>query len=211
MKKIAHDPNKAKANFVEHVQSYKFKKGSNKGKGTKLGPKGGVSKKQKFQGKCFNCGKQGNISSDCRLLKRNKLKEANVIDDISKDVSDINLIVVISEVNLVGSNPKEQWIDTSATRHVCSNKKMFSSFEPIETREKVFMGNSATSKIKGQEKVVLKMTSRKELTLTNVLYVPEIRKNLVSGSLLNNHGFQMVFSLKNLYYPKVECMSGKVT
>ena len=37
------------------------------------------------------------------------------------------------------------------------------------------------------------MTSEKELTLTNVLYVPKIRKNLVFGSLLNNHGFRLVF------------------
>ena len=92
----------------------------------------------------------------------------------------------------MGSNPKEWWIDTSATCHVCSRKK-FSTFEPIETREKVFMGNSATSEINGQGKVVLKMTPRKELTLTNVLYVLEIRKNMVSSSLLNSHGFQMVF------------------
>ena len=38
-KKVAHNPNEAKANFVEHGQSSKFKKGNNKGKGTKLGPK----------------------------------------------------------------------------------------------------------------------------------------------------------------------------
>ena len=55
------------------------------------------------------------------------------------------------------------------------------------------MGNSATSKIEGQGKVVLKIMSRKQLTLTNVSYVPRIRKNLVSGSLLNNHGFWMAF------------------
>ena len=82
-------------------------------------------------------------------------------DNISKDVSDIDLTVVISKVNLVGSNPNERWIDTGASRHVCFDKKMLSTFEPIETREKVFMGNSATSDIKGQGKVVLKMTSGK--------------------------------------------------
>ena len=63
----------------------------------------------------------------------------------------------------------------------------FSTSELIETREKVFMGNSSTSEIKHQGKVVLKMMFEKELTLTNVLYVPEIRKNLVSSSLLNSH------------------------
>ena len=121
---------------------------------------------------------------DCRLLNRNKSKKSNVVDGITKDMSDIDLTTVTYEVNLVGSNPKEWWIDTGATYHVCTDKKMFSTFEPTENREKVYMGNSTTSEIKRQGKVVLKMTSGNELTLTNVLYVPEIRKNLVSGSLL---------------------------
>ena len=191
-KKGAHNLSEAKANFVEHGQYYKFKKANNKGKGNKLGPKGGISK-QKFQGKCFNCGKQGYKSSDCRLPKRNKHKEANVVDGITKDVFDIDLTTVISEVNLVGSNPNEWWINTSATRHVFSDKNIFSTFEPIEIGKKVYMRNSTTSEIKGQGKVVLKMTYGKEVALTNVLYVPEIRKNLVFGSLLNSHGFRMVF------------------
>ena len=55
------------------------------------------------------------------------------------------------------------------------------------------MGNSATFKIKGQGKVILKMTFGKELNLNNVLYGHKIHKNLVFGSLLNNHGFQLVF------------------
>ena len=60
------------------------------------------------------------------------------------------------------------------------------------------MGNSATSKIKGQGKVVLKMKYGKDLTLNNVLYVPEIQKNLVYGLLLNNHGFRLVFKSKQV-------------
>ena len=116
-----------------------------------------------------------------------------MVDGNTKDVFDIDLTTVISEVNLVGSNPKEWWIDIGATRHVCYDKKMFSTFEPIETGEKVFMGNFATSDIKGHCKVVLKMTSGKELTLKNVLYVPEIHKNLVYSSLLHSHGFRLVF------------------
>ncbi|XP_075475729.1 uncharacterized protein LOC142510485 [Primulina tabacum] len=71
-----------------------------------------------------------------------------------------------SEFNLVGSNSREWWIDTGATRHVCSNNEMFATLEESENGEKLFMGNSATSEIKGQGKVVLKMTSGKELTLT---------------------------------------------
>ena len=72
-----------------------------------MGHKGGISKKQKFLRKCFNCGKQGHKSIDCSLSKRNKPKEANVISNITKDVSDIDLTTMIFKVNLVGSNPKE--------------------------------------------------------------------------------------------------------
>ena len=72
---------------------------------------------------------------------------------------------------------------------MCFDKKIFSTFELIKNEEKVFIWNFATTEIKSQRKVVLKMTSREELTLTNVLYVPEIHKSLVFSSLLNNHGF----------------------
>ena len=47
-KKGAHNPSEVKANFVEHGQGSKFKKANDKGKGTKLGPIEGISKKQKF-------------------------------------------------------------------------------------------------------------------------------------------------------------------
>lgn len=76
-------------------------------------------------------------------------------------MSELNLAAIISEVNMVGSNPKEWWINTGATRHVCSDKEMFDTFEAVENGEKSFMENSATSEIKSQGKVVLKMTSEK--------------------------------------------------
>ena len=75
---------------------------------------------------------------------------------------------------------------------------MFTSFEPVTNGNKLFMGNSTTSDIEGQGKVVLKMTSGKEFTLNNILYVLEIHKNLVSSSLLNKHGFRMVFEANKM-------------
>ena len=60
------------------------------------------------------------------------------MENITQVVSDINLSAVIFEVNLVGSNPREWWIDTGATRHVCYDKIMFSSFEPAGNEEKKY-------------------------------------------------------------------------
>ena len=47
------------------------------------------------------------------------------------------------------------------------------------------------------------------MTLTNVLYVPEIRKNLVSGSLLNSHGFRLVFESDKFVLSKSGMYVGK--
>ncbi|KAL2474842.1 Integrase catalytic domain-containing protein [Abeliophyllum distichum] len=85
---------------------------------------------------------------------------------------------------------------------------MFSGFDEAE-REKLHMENSATSEIKGHGKVVLKMTSGKELTLNNVLYVLEISKNLVSDSLLSKHGFRMVFESDKVILSKSGMFVGK--
>ncbi|XP_075481108.1 uncharacterized protein LOC142521814 [Primulina tabacum] len=88
---------------------------------------------------------------------------------------------VILEANLV-ENPNEWWVDTGATRHICSNKGMFSTYTPSVGRI-LYMGNSTTSEVVGTGNVVLKMTSGLEVTLVDALHVPDIRKNLVSGSL----------------------------
>ena len=84
----------AKENVVQNDQ----KKKSKTDKGTKLQPRGGISKKPKFQpkfqGKCYNCNKMGHRSSKYRLPK--KTQEANVVDDITQDMSEINLSAMVS-------------------------------------------------------------------------------------------------------------------
>ena len=86
---------------------------------------------------------------------------------------------------------------------------MFSSYHSIDNGEQLSMGNSSSSKVEGQGKVVLKMTSGKELTLNDVLHVPEIRKNLVSGSLLSKKGFKLVFVSDNFILTKNGMYVGK--
>ncbi|KAD5317897.1 hypothetical protein E3N88_17843 [Mikania micrantha] len=68
-----------------------------------------------------------------------------------------------------------------ATSHVCKDLRWFKDFQPIEDGSVIKMGNVATEPIKGLGKVKLAFTSGKCLCLDNVLYVPGIRKNLLSG------------------------------
>ncbi|XP_072976984.1 uncharacterized protein [Typha angustifolia] len=185
----------SKANVVESTKDKKRKH-------TSEGSKNGNTKK--FKGKCYVCDKQGHRAQDYRLRKKKenskkensekKKPQANIteVEHLRSDVDDMHISAIILEVNLIGGNPKEWWVDIRATRHICANWWMFSSYQ-IATDEKLYMGNSATSKVEGIGKVTLKLTSGKELTLNDVMHVPDIRKNLVSGSLLSKKGFKLVF------------------
>ena len=54
------------------------------------------------------------------------------------------------------------------------------------------MGNSSIAAIKGKGKILLKFTSRKMLSLSNVLFVPSLRRNLVSSTLLDVASLKVV-------------------
>ncbi|GJY38596.1 hypothetical protein Tco_0424960 [Tanacetum coccineum] len=169
-------------NYLKHKRKESVEDLIAKGKGKKKNDKKGK-------------GKAEYLAPKAEIMpKRVNPRQANMVNDnmyMITMVSDV--IAIISKVNLVGSNNSGWWVDTRATRHVCANKSMFHSFRAVDDGEKLYMGNSATTDIKGEGDVILKMTSEKELKLTNVLYVPEIRKNLVSGWLLNKFGFRLVF------------------
>ncbi|KAL8098039.1 hypothetical protein AgCh_030973 [Apium graveolens] len=68
-----------KANMVEHVESFKPKKSTS----------------------------VGHTSSDCKKPKKaNKKKKANMVDHVFKEMGDIDNCTKVSEVNLVGFNPR---------------------------------------------------------------------------------------------------------
>ncbi|CAL9222954.1 unnamed protein product, partial [Arabidopsis halleri] len=110
--------------------------------------------------------------------------------------------VMVKEVNAVEENPKEWWYDTGATTHICLDKDMFCSYQKCKSEERLFMGNTDLSKIEGCGKVVLKMTLEYEITLENVKYVPDMRKNLISGTLMSKAGFSIFFESDKLMLKK---------
>ncbi|PHT96941.1 hypothetical protein BC332_34135 [Capsicum chinense] len=180
--------------------------GQNKSKKRKKVDHGSNQPKKNFKEKCFNCGKISHKSTDCRASKKGKKKgQANMIES-NKEYDD--LCAMFMECNLVG-NPHELWMDSGATRHICTNKELFSSFAPAQAEEMLYMANSVTAKVEGTGKIFLKMTSGKVLTLNNVLYVLELRRNLISVSVLDQNGFKCVTVSEKIVVSKGEMYEGK--
>lgn len=78
---------------------------------------------------------------------------------------------------------------------------MFLIYETVED-ELLYMNNSAISKFEGWEKVILKMILGKELSLTDVLNVPDVQKNLVFKFVLSKKGSILVFEFNKFVLTK---------
>ncbi|CAM8881869.1 unnamed protein product [Rhodiola kirilowii] len=191
------------------VHMVEDKKSLRKFKGKKRAIEHAGSKfNKKPKGSCWICGKPGHYKNDCRMVKNEKGKAKVNVEDKGKDksptklqgqfsISDNNSSVkyvsLIAEAFYVQDDEVAWWIDSGANKHVCKDRRSFKTYETVKEGAVLNMGNESTAPILGQGTVELEFSSGKTFELLNVLYVPVIRKNLVSGSLLNKFGFKQVY------------------
>lgn len=72
---------------------------------------------------------------------------------------------------------------------MCKDNNLFKQFEPIEDGSIIYVGKA---QVKRKGTIELEFISKKTLTFNGVYYVPEVRKNLVSGNLFDKFGFNLV-------------------
>ena len=101
------------------------------------------------------------------------------------------------------TNSKNWLVDSSTTRHICAKRYAFTSYTPVGDDEKVvYLGDSHTAQVLGKCKVVLKLNSRKTLTLNEVVHVPNIIANLVSVALLGKVWVKVSFEYDKIVMTK---------
>ncbi|KAK4382544.1 hypothetical protein Sango_2861300 [Sesamum angolense] len=194
-KEISNSSFSIKANLVEPSDSSKdrFQRKGQKFKKNvqQKSHKGNDGKIQKNKCQCYCCGKTGHKAYQCYQRKDQQKTNPKQNPQLNLAETEEIIAAVVVEANLVEN--KVDWIlDTGASKHFCANKELFHEFHEASDGECVFMGNSATAGVMGKGKVLFKLTSGKILALLDVLYVPSLRRNLISGSLLNKVGLKIV-------------------
>ncbi|KAG8488067.1 hypothetical protein CXB51_018276 [Gossypium anomalum] len=145
---------------------------------------------------CNFCKKKGHIKSEFYKLQ-NKIKreaanqkgkqpENSGEADVVEDYSDGELLV--ASVN--DSKVSEEWIlDSGCTFHMSPNRDWFTTYETV-SEGVVLMGNNASCKIAGVGTIKVKMFDGVVRTLSDVRYVPELKRNLISLSTLDSKGYR---------------------
>ena len=89
---------------------------------------------------------------------------------------------------------EDTWlIDTGASNHMMGQNKILSKLEERNSPQKVSLGDDYQYPIKGIGEASYKIDSGNPLKMKEVLYVPGLKKNLLSISALDKKGFRVAF------------------
>ncbi|UYV72199.1 hypothetical protein LAZ67_9002155 [Cordylochernes scorpioides] len=139
--------------------------------------------------KCYRCGKIGHIATNCRGMKQTTRNRDNQHYQRKVNKSD-NFLAAL---NL--TSDEDSWLlDSGATNHVCRNKDWFVDLREVSSDP--IMTESGTTEAKGYGHIFIQTSIHNEsieIKLNNVLYVPNVRRNLLSVSKIEENGNRVTF------------------
>lgn len=157
--------------------------------------------------RCFKCGKLGHIVRNCPLNKKDSRNQSNFAEGNneaqgSQKKDDVALSSATSQ-----DKGSLWYIDSGATKHMTSRKDLIVDYIQYPQPSEIFLGDDRVIKALGEGKVSLEFydgSNNLTMGMYNVLYVPEIAKNLVSVSAMTGKGAEVLFENDKCYITKDE-------
>ena len=145
-----------------------FKK---KGEGTKQ-----PCDDQKERRVCFWCKKPGHLKKDCYGWKKKQATSGNQGINTS-DYTESNSTAEV--LNVMETIDRASWImDSGCSFHICPNKEWFETLADADGT--VTLGYNQVCDIRGIGSIRLKLQNQCVKILSEVRYIPEVKRNLIS-------------------------------
>jgi hypothetical protein len=137
-------------------------------------------------------------SAHLLALSKDKNDEVEVLDQgmtsyqSTEDMCEI--ISLLHYLALTGTIEDDMWIiDSGASRHMKGDQSRLSNINERKTLYKVELRDKSTYPVEGFGQASVKLESGNHVHLSNVLYVPGLKKNRVSISCLEDKGNIIAF------------------
>ncbi|GFX20746.1 retrovirus-related Pol polyprotein from transposon TNT 1-94 [Trichonephila clavipes] len=137
-----------------------------------------VKQSIKTIGPCYVCNKYGHLKVNCKE-KSSLQKSPSTVNETFNTEFDKGLWV----------------IDTAATSHFCNDKTLFLDLKPITNMKMSLATEDKSYPVEGIGTLRFRVKYKgrfHEITLTDVLFNPKLRRNLLSGSRLESKGAHFV-------------------
>ncbi|GKV36956.1 hypothetical protein SLEP1_g45038 [Rubroshorea leprosula] len=126
--------------------------------------------------------------TDPNLQERQILNASNVIKHNKKN--DDSFLFMVCHPKEVSK--KNVWcLDTGCSNHMCGDKSTFSDLDE-SCQDKVKFGDNSTIAVKGRGKVTIHAKDNSIQTISNVLYVPDLKLNLLSLGQLQEKRYEIL-------------------
>ncbi|KAE8681351.1 hypothetical protein F3Y22_tig00111330pilonHSYRG00279 [Hibiscus syriacus] len=138
---------------------------------------------------CYRCHKYGHYKSECRTTFSGAHgEESNFIGNEEEQDEDISLLMVCHAKE--PTNKHLWYLDTGCINHMSGDKRIFSTLDE-SFRDNVKFDNNTKISVMGKGQVTILNKSNVTQTMLDVLYVPDLKTNLLSIDQLQEKGYEI--------------------
>jgi len=165
-----------------------------KGKGKKHPSQSGAKGKKQDMSKvkCFHCHQHGHYATNCPQKKKNKQAAGSAAREALASQFELDFSLITC---LVSSMMGSVWfLDSGASFHMTGDKDLFSDLDEKDLGVHIEMGDDGRYSAIGIRTISFERESGKPFILKDVMHVPGLKKNLISVAMLEDKGYDVVFS-----------------
>jgi hypothetical protein len=165
-----------------------------KGKGNKLHSKYESKGKNLdlFKVKCFYCHEHGHIATNCPQKKTHKKVVGVTASEALASQFELEFSLIAC---MASSALGSMWyLDSGASFHMTGDKEIFNDLEEKDLKMHIEMGDDGRYSVTGIGTITFQRESGKPFQLKYFMHVPGLKKNLVSVVMLDDRGYDVVFS-----------------
>jgi hypothetical protein len=134
--------------------------------------------------KCFVCKKFGNYAGQCPNRKKKKGGTAATTEEVDFQTQFQRECAFLICYTSVEMTPSIWYIDSGASSHMTGVREDFIDLRDTEVRIEIALGDDTLVRVAGIGTVTFRRDSMPPISFRDILYVPGLKKNLISVSTL---------------------------